>query len=116
MGETMKHSFSDELSGLGVTGSTVDLETKRQKNKHILVLQRVAVTNETAGGDTATIGVKVGSNIYWLETLTITTAGLYYALTQPVHVMGGHSIVVRFTGPSTGEKLKAFVFGYFRSR
>jgi len=110
----MKNTISEELTGIGVTGSNVDLETKRYNGSKQFVLQRVSVTNETNNGDTATIGIKVGSNILWLETVTITTAGLYYAITDATFVNEGHSVIVRFKGTTNADKLKAFVFGYVR--
>jgi hypothetical protein len=112
----MRNTYQAELEGIGVSGSNVDLKTQRLPNTKLLVLQRVSVTNETSGGDTATIGVDLGGKILWLETLTITTAGLYYALKEPVYIEGAKQIIVRFVGTTTADKLKAFLFGYYTSK
>lgn len=110
----MRHTHQDHLEGIGVTGSNVYLIGRRLPDNKLLSIQRVSVTNETNGTVSATVGVKLGSDIVWLETLLITTAGYYYALKEPVFVVGAKQVVVRFGSTTDGDKLKANVFGYYR--
>ena len=109
-----KITISDELQGVGLSGSNVDLEGKRQDKSYLFCLQRVAVTNETSDSTYATIGVKVGSNIKWIETIDITTKAKYYSLKEPVYVNGGQSVIIRFGSTTTNDILKAFVYGYIK--
>lgn len=112
----MRYTYQDELQGIGVSGSDVDVVTQRLPESELLVLQRVSVTNETSSGDTATIGITLGGSILWLETLVITTAEYYYALKEPVYIKGAKQIIIRFKGTTTADKLKAFLFGYYISK
>jgi hypothetical protein len=112
----MKYTLQEEMEGRGVTSQNVDLETKPIPPNTVLSLQRVSFTNETNNSAIATVGVKVGGNIKWVETFILTTATYYYALKDPIFIVGGKSVIVRFGGVTTGDVLKAFVYGFYVDR
>ena len=110
----MRNPLEIELQAVSDGSANVDLISPLQPEGALIVLQRVAVTNETNNASTATIGLMLGSSIKWLETLTITSLGLYYALTEPIYTTAQRRLVVRFKSTSDGDVLRVYAYGYYR--
>lgn len=108
-----KHTYQEEIVQVSDGSASIDVKGKRLPENKVLCIQRVSVVNETSTEDTATIGVALGSAQYWFETLTLTVAGNYYALTDPTYVHSVRHLIVRFNGTTTGDVLKVFAYGYY---
>lgn len=108
-----RDTLNYELFGSSDGGTTFDIKSNPIPKNEVLCLQRVACTNETSNTCTATVGVLKNNKPYWFETLTLTTANLYYSLKEPVFITGGDRVVVRFRSTSSADKLRAFAYGYY---
>ncbi len=107
-----KQTINQELQGIGVSGSAVTLLGSLLFGNKKVCVQLVSFTNETNDAAIAHVGVQVGSDVRWLKSVTITTATLYYVFADTVHVQEPKRVIVKFTNTTTGDILKANVFGY----
>lgn len=108
-----RNVFDGEVKEISDGGTTFDVEFRPISEFNVMVLERVSVANLTTNSSNVTIGIKRGAGIKWLETLTLTTANLYYALKESVELISGDFIVLRFRSTSNNDVLQAFAFGYY---
>lgn len=101
-----------QLRGIGDAAADVDVQTPMYPDNQVMVIQGVTVRNQTSSGDTVDVGVKIGSTIHWLETITMTTANLLYPISQHYMIGGGRRVLCRFKGTSDADVLDAYISGY----
>ena len=109
----MRYPIEMEVSGKAASTADLIVKTDFIKSGGKICIQRVSATNKTTATKTVTIGLQVGADIRWLETITLTAAGLYYALTEPIFTTGNVRVVFRFDSPTSGDIVSGFVFGYY---
>ncbi len=108
----MKKPYEASIVIKASSASDVDLMTELLPPNSLFCLQRVAVTDDTTDTKTASIGIVQGSNPTWLETLTLTSKALWYALKEPIWFKATKRVIIRFHSPTSGDTLRANVFGY----
>lgn len=108
-----KDTFNAEVRGLSDGSAVFDLQSRRIPKNDMLCIQRVSITNETSDGTYCTIGVMKGEKAYLFETVTITTKGHFYALTEPIYIVSGTEVLFRFLGTNSNDKLHGFAYGYY---
>lgn len=109
----MKRTFQQQLTDTAPDTNNFDLKTVKFPENEVFCLQRVAICNKTSSTKTASVGAIVGSSIYWLETITLPTAGLIYALKNDTFINTCKGIVVRFNSPSAGDVCEAYCYGFY---
>jgi hypothetical protein len=94
-------------------GSTpLDFTLNYKRPGEIICSQLISVANLTTGGTIATIGLKRGETVIWIETQTLTTIGAYYSFKPVVFFPSDHRLVVRFGSTVSGDELVVNSFGY----
>ena len=109
----MKSTFQMEEKAIAPGTDDLDLIFSKFPDNSLVCLQRVVVCDLTTATKTASVGLVLGNDVIWLESLTLTTAARYYALTQPVWFTGVRKVIVRFHSPTASDKLTAYAYGYY---
>ncbi len=79
----------------------------------LICLQHVAVANDTTGAKVCHIGLYSGGTYVWLKTITLTTAGSYYTLENPIYFHSSWILAVEVVSPGSGDVVHANVLGYY---
>lgn len=69
--------------------------------------------DETTAITKRAVGVKAGGLLYYLKEEAITTAGLVHGWQVQVTLSAGESLILRLTGCTTADVLKAFAIGHY---
>lgn len=108
-----KHTVQAELGGMGTTGTDKDLETSPFPENYLVCLQRVVVRNHNKNDCIADVGVKIGGSIMWLESVVMTDENHYAVMIGETFFESCKSVIVRFCGSRTTDKISAYVYGYY---
>ena len=101
-----------ELSGVCNASGVLTLKSKAMKPGDLLCIQRVSVLSEDTSTVVAKIGVQVGSRQSWLESVLMTTAGVVYAMKDPVWVLSQYQLVIVFSAAGVSKPCYAWGYGY----
>ncbi len=109
----MRIPYEAEMVITAPNTNNLDVKTEKFPDNKLFCLQRVGISNDTTDTKTATVGVIIGTNIRWIETITLTTHALWYPFNDPIWIRTCKGVVIRFNSPTSGDVLRANVFGYF---
>ena len=112
-----KHPIFIELSGVSDASGDLTLKSKPLDPGDLLCIQRVSVLNNDTASCVAKVGVEVSGRQSWLESVTMTTAGLVYApVKEPVWVLSDYQLVVVFSSAGNKKTCYAWGYGYLEER
>ena len=101
-----------ELSGVSNSGGTLTLKSKPMEPGDLLCIQRVSVLNDDTDSCIAKVGVEAFGRQSWFESITMTTAGLVYAMKDPVWVPSDYQLLIVYSAAGAGKVCKAWGYGY----
>lgn len=109
----MKEDYKEPLSGTSDGSTNFDLKTDPLERGERLILQRISAVDETTAFTTLRFGVEKTGVIDWFSHQGSPSADRYYWSNRGIpQLIFGERIVVRFTGTTSGDKLRANLFGY----
>ena len=92
--------------------TTFIIQSTKLKPHGVLVIEGISVMNADTAGKVVDVGVIRGGKRMWAETLTLTTAGVYYPSWGTMYVPSDWRIAVNCRSPNDGDKYTVNVFGY----
>lgn len=111
-----KHPILIEMAGVCTAAGALTLKSEPLKPGDLLCVQRVAVLNNDTAATIAKIGFERAGLQVWLESITMTTAGLVYALKEPIWVLSDYRLVVVFSTAGVSKTCYVWGYGYLEER
>lgn len=109
----MKEDYKEPLGTTSDGSTNVDLKSEQVERGQRLVLQRIAAVDETTDFTTLRFGVEKLGGVDWFSHQGSPSADRYYWEKSGIpHLIENERLVVRFTGTTDGDQLRANLFGY----
>ena len=109
----IRHTIQEEVGMTSSGDEPTDLKIEPLPDNYIVCLQNVCVTNNNKNGSVVDIGIIVGGSIMWIDSVEITSRGIYYSWNGEVFFRSVKSIILRFNDTDNGDKLEGYVYGYY---
>lgn len=109
------HTFHDELKGVSDGSTNFDQKTEKYPDNLSMCLQHICVVNQDKNNSRANIGVITGQQIMWLGHIVCSSDQIYYDKAYNVFFKSARNIIVRWNNTSSGDKVEAYVYGYYRN-
>lgn len=108
--------YRRKLRAVGVTGSTVRIQTSPIKAQKIRVLTHVSVEDEDNAYTLLRVGVSNRGELYYLDELTTPGAGELAVSRSDILLGDGDRFFADLTGTTTGDNLVMVLSGWEMKR
>ena len=110
--DKMEHPLMERVTKTSAGGTNEDLEFGPVPTGKVWVIRRLALEDETTDCTSARVLLDRGGVEIYLEEETTVTAATLYWMDNPSPVPENTKVIVRFTGSTSGDLLRAYLTGY----
>ena len=107
-----KDFYNSPLSKISAGATYDDLSDSRVASGAFLVVTHISLENETTAFTKARVGIYYRGSIYWHEEEISPVAGELYWTRSRLFVPGDSNLILRLTGCTSGDSLKANIQGH----
>ena len=90
-----------------------DVISSRWHTTQLICIQNIGVEDEDNTCTQIRIGLVQGNKLYWINSKTSISASVVYNFDNAIWFSSEYQIVIRFTGTTNGDNLKAWIYGYY---